>query len=177
MSQSPYPSHIESLQAEITQLKGELQLRDQLVEQLSQELFRLVKEYPSYTSVSETTEEHRSQLELLNNQIAEIEEQIQFYQQQISTRDTEIYQLQAKIRTLTERNQALEEMLQDLPQVYREKFSQRMKPVKEKVEQLQQENQQLQAKVQTLTYHLAVRTRTPNDPDIDLPYLQKTDSN
>ncbi|PNW42701.1 UNVERIFIED_CONTAM: hypothetical protein BEN50_13740 [Euhalothece sp. KZN 001] len=167
VSQSPYPSKIETLQAEVNQLKGELQLRDQLVEQLSQELFRLVKDNPNFTSVSESTEEHRSQLELLNNQIAEIEEQLQFYQQQISTRNTEIAQLQTKIRTLTERNQALEEMLQDLPEVYRQKFSQRMKPVKEKVEQLKEENQQLQAKVQSLTYRLAVRNRGKNDPDIE----------
>jgi chromosome segregation ATPase len=166
-------SHLETLQAEIAHLQGELQLRDQLVDQLSHELFRLVQDYSNATSLPSNTESDQSQLEGLQGQIAEIEEQVQFYQKQISTRDEEIYQLQSKIKTLTEKNKTLEKMLHDLPELYRQKFAQRMKPVKEKVEQLQRENQQLHAQVQTLTYRLTVRNRSSHDHDIDLPNIQQ----
>ncbi len=175
MSQSRTPSDQETLQTEIAHLKEELQWRDQLVDQLSQELFRLIKDNPDFTPQTPESEANQAQIDQLKGQIAEIEEQFQFYQTQIATRDQEIYQLQSKIKTLSQRNQTLEKMLQDLPEVYRQKFAQRMKPVKEKVEQLQQENQQLQAHVQTLTYRLAIRNHHPNDHDIDLPNLQSTD--
>jgi len=175
VSQSRTPSPNETLQAEITHLQGELLLRDQLVDQLSEELFRLLKAHPGLTSQSADTETYQSQIEQLSTQIAEIEEQLKFYQKQIATRDTEIYQLQGRIKTLMEKNQTLEKMLQDLPELYRQKFIQRMKPVKEKVEQLQQENQQLQVQVQTLTYRLRVRSGHSNDHNIDLPNLEATD--
>lgn len=170
-------SHLETLQAEVKHLKEELNLRDQLVEQLSQELFRLVKDNSNFTASEQETESSASQIDRLKSQIAEIDEQVQFYQKQIETRNSEIEQLQTKIKTLTERNQNLEQMLQELPQVYRQKFAQRMQPVKEKVETLQQENQQLQAKLQTLTYRLAARNRTHKDNQVDLPDIQQTDSN
>lgn len=176
MSQNHNPSDPETLQAEIAQLKGELEMRDQLVDQLSHELFRLVKDHPNFTSSEAENDPHQSQLERLNAQLAEIEEQVQFYQKQISTRDAEIYQLQTKVNTLTERNQTLEQMVQELPEIYRQKFAQRMKPVKEKVEQLQRENQQLHSQVQTLTYRLTVRSRPSQDNQVDLPELQKNDS-
>lgn len=160
-------SQLETLQAEIAHLKGELQLRDQLVEQLSQELFRLVKKTPDAASQTVASEEYQSQVERLKAQIADIEEQVNFDQRQISHRDAEIEELRNKVKTLTKRNQTLEKMLQDLPQIYRQKFAERMKPVKAKVEQLQQENQQLQAQVQTLTYRLTIKNRNHQDNDID----------
>jgi chromosome segregation ATPase len=169
------PSHLKTLQAEISQLQEELELRDQLVDQLSQELFRLVKDNSNWSSPQTANQEYTSQLERLQAQIADIEEQVQFYQKQIATRDQEIYQLQSKIQTLTDKNQTLEKMLQDLPELYREKFAQRMKPVKEKVQQLQRENQQLQAQVQTLTYRLTIRNRSAHEHDIDLPNLKQGD--
>ncbi|MDR9404132.1 MAG: hypothetical protein RI580_11905 [Halothece sp. Uz-M2-17] len=174
MSQAE-PSHLETLQAEIAHLQGELQLRDQLVDQLSQELFRLVKDPESANSSLGEADQNESQIERLNVQIREIEEQLQFYRQQIGTRDQEIYQLQSKIKTLMAKNQNLEKMLEDLPELYRQKFAQRMKPVKEKVEQLQRENRQLQAQVQTLTYRLTIRNRPSHEQDIDLPNFHKTD--
>lgn len=160
-------SQLETLQAEIAHLQGELQLRDQLVEQLSQELFRLVKKTPDAASQTVASEEYQSQLERLKAQIADIEEQVNFDQRQISHRDAEIEELRNKVNSLTKRNQTLEKMLQDLPQIYRQKFAERMKPVKAKVEQLQQENQQLQAQVQTLTYRLTIKNRNHQDNDID----------
>ncbi|AFZ44732.1 hypothetical protein PCC7418_2590 [Halothece sp. PCC 7418] len=174
MSQAE-PSHLETLQAEIAHLQGELQLRDQLVDQLSQELFRLVKDPTSAASPPVGADPEQSQIERLNAQLTEIEEQVQFYQQQITTRDQEIYQLQNTIKTLMAKNKNLEKMLEDLPELYRQKFAQRLKPVKEKVEQLQRENQQLQAQVQTLTYRLTVRNRSSHDQDIDLPNFQQSD--
>lgn len=174
MSQSE-PSHLETLQTEIAHLQEELQLRDQLVDQLSQELFRLVKDNSNWNAPKAESQQYESQLDRLQAQIADIEEQVQFYQKQISTRDQEIYQLQSKIQALTDKNQTLEKMLHDLPELYRQKFVQRMKPVKEKVQQLQRENQQLQAQVQTLTYRLTIRHRSSHDHNIDLPDLKPKD--
>ena len=175
MSQAE-PSDLENLQAEVTRLKEELTLRDQLVEQLSQELFRLFKDNSNFAVSNQDTEQSLSQIDRLKAQIAEIDEQVQFYQKQIETRNAEIEQLQTKVKTLTERNKNLEQMLEELPQVYRQKFTQRMQPIKDKVESLQQENKQLQAKLQALTYRLAVRNRSHNDNQVDLPDFQQTDS-
>jgi len=160
-------TQFETLQAEITHLKEELQLRDQLVEQLSQELFRLVKHPSQVNSQPTTSDNNQLQLDRLKAQMANIEEQVNLDQRQIANRDAEIQELRTQVKMLTERNQSLEQMIQDLPQIYRQKFAQRIKPVKQKVEQLQQENQQLHTKVQTLTERLAVRNGTHQDNDID----------
>lgn len=162
-------TQFETLQAEITHLKAELQLRDQLVDQLSQELFRLINNRSQVNSQPTTSDNHQWQLDSLKAQMANIEEQVSLDQRQIANRDAEIQELRTQVKTLTERNRSLEQMLQDLPQIYRQKFAQRIKPVKQKVEQLQQENQQLHSKVQTLTKRLAEENGTYQNNDIDQP--------
>ncbi len=190
-------SNIETLQAEISQLKGELQLRDQLVEQLSQELFRLVKDNPNFTArnLESESESNQSQVERLKAQISEIEEQLQFYQAQLSTRDAEIYELQSRVQALTEQNHSLQEELENQPQLYRQKFYkhlepvknklkqlqtenqqlhaqlQQMKPVKEKLKQLQAENQQLHTQLQNLHHRLSARSQAHSNNHVDLPNL------
>ncbi len=138
-------STIQALSTEVSKLRQELQLRDQLVQQLSQELFRLVKGNTDFMPQPEVSERHQNELNALREQLQAVEEQVSFYQEQISTRDSEIYQLRQSVQELTDRSRMLEQVVQELPQIYRQKFEERMAPVREKVALLQQENRQLQA--------------------------------
>ncbi|NER49582.1 MAG: hypothetical protein F6J86_33305, partial [Symploca sp. SIO1B1] len=81
--------------------------------------------------------------------------------------DEEIYQLRQSVQELTDRSRMLEQVVQELPQIYRQKFSERMIPVREKVAMLQRENRQLHTELQSVSYRLAVRNR--NITRIDLP--------
>ncbi len=160
---------IQALSTEVSKLRQELQLRDQLVQQLSQELFRLVKGNTSFMPQPEMSERHLTQLQALREQLQAVEQQVTFYQEQITARDTEIYQLRQSVQELTDRSRMLEQVVQELPQIYRRKFEERMAPVREKVALLQRENRQLQAEVQSVSYRLALKTRNSTHSGIDLP--------
>jgi predicted nucleic acid-binding Zn-ribbon protein len=155
------------LQAETARLREELQTRDQLVQQLSQELFRLVKGNASIIPSATPSEGHMAELRALRDQLQSVEQQVTFYQEQIASRDEEIYQLRQSVKELTERSRMLERVVQELPQVYRQKFAERMAPIREKVAQIQRENRQLHAELQSVSYRLAVRNRRTTE--IDLP--------
>lgn len=172
MSQTE-PPNLRTLQGEVSCLREELQLRDQLVQQLSQELFRLVKGNAKVKPRPEVSERHQTQMRRLQKQLKEVEQQVTFYQEQISERDTEIYQLRQSVQELTDRSRMLEQVVQELPQIYRRKFSERLVSVREKVEKLQRENRQLHAELQSVSYRLAVRNRRSTSR-IDLPnFLSK----
>lgn len=162
-------STIQTLSTEASQLRQELLLRDQLVQQLSQELFRLVKGNTNFMPQRLETEPDLSQLQALRQQLQAVEEQVTFYQEQITTRDAEIYQLRQTVQELSDRSRMLEQVVQELPQIYRRKFEERMSPVREKVATLQRENRQLQAELQSVSYRLALKTRTTSHSGIDLP--------
>jgi chromosome segregation ATPase len=162
-------STIQTLSTEASQLRQELLLRDQLVQQLSQELFRLVKGNTNFMPQRSDTEPDLSQLQALREQLQAVEEQVTFYQEQITTRDAEIYQLRQTVQELSDRSRMLEQVVQELPQIYRRKFEERMSPVREKVATLQRENRQLQAELQSVSYRLALKTRTTSHSGIDLP--------
>lgn len=146
------------LQTEIAQLRQELQIRDQLVDQLSQELFQLIQGHPEWVSPVPATPSQvgfTEELEQLRQQLQSLGQQIGFYQEQIAHRDAEMMQLrqvnqilQESQQDLTQRNQKLEQLVQDLPEVYRQKFSQRLSQVKEKLAALEQENNELKAQLQ-----------------------------
>ena len=169
-------STIQSLSAEVSKLRQELQLREQLVQQLSQELFRLVKGNTNFISQPDSSERHLNQLTDLRDQLQAVEEQVNFYQTQITTRDAEIYQLRQSVQELTDRSRMLEQVVQELPQIYRRKFEERMAPVREKVAMLQKENRQLQAELQSVSYRLALKTRNTTHSGIDLPNISHGDS-
>lgn len=152
---------------EISRLQAELELRDQLVQQLSQELFRLVKGNTGFMPDPETSELHQAELRALREQIQGVEKQIDFYQTQLEERDTELVQLRQTVQELTDRSRMLEQVVQELPDVYRQKFDERMDTVKERVACLQQENRQLRSELQSVSYRLAVRTR--RGQRLDLP--------
>jgi chromosome segregation ATPase len=152
-------------------MREELQLRDQLVQQLSQELFRLVKGNANFMPQPEVSERHQAQMRVLREQLQDVEQQVTFYQQQITSRDEEIYQLRQSVQELTDRSRMLEQVVQELPHIYRQKFAERMAPVREKVAMLQRENRQLHAELQSVSYRLAVRSR--NITRLDLPSFSR----
>lgn len=174
MSQTTDSSNLQQLQAEMMRLREELQMRDRLVQQLSQELFRLVKGNANYTPKQEIPQQHLEEMRSLKQQLQGVEQQVAFYQEQISTRDGEIYQLRQSVQELTDRSRMLEQVVQELPRIYRQKFAERIEPVKEKVGMLQRENRQLHAELQSVSYRLAMRTRRSGK--IDLPSFSPSNS-
>lgn len=161
---TPNPSEVH---AEVARLREELQMRDQLVQQLSQELFRLVKGNTGFMPSPEVSERHVAEMRALREQLQGVEQQVQFYQEQIAARDTEIFQLRQSVQELTDRSRMLEQVVQELPRVYREKFAERIAPIREKVVMIQRENRQLHAELQSVSYRLAVRNRRISQ--VDLP--------
>ncbi len=161
-------NNLQALQGEVSYLREELQVRDQLVQQLSQELFRLVKGNANLAPRQELSERQNAEMTLLRDQLQDVEQQVSFYQEQIVNRDQEIYQLRQSVQELTERSRMLEKAVQELPNIYRQKFAERMIPVREKVEKLQRENRQLHTELQSISYRLAVRNRRQTN-QIDLP--------
>ncbi|MCU0568934.1 MAG: hypothetical protein MUF49_20335 [Oculatellaceae cyanobacterium Prado106] len=156
------------LQAEVSQLREELLMRDQLVQQLSQELFRMVKSNSTPAANLDAPEQHyEAEVYALREQLQGFEQQVNFYQEQISSRDSEIYQLRQSTQELGDRSRMLEQVVQELPRIYKEKFEQRLAPVREKVVQVQQENRRLHAELQSVSYRLAVRNRKTTM--LDLP--------
>jgi chromosome segregation ATPase len=158
---------IQSLQTEASQLREELTMRDQLVQQLSQELFRLVKGNSGFTPSTEVSEQHRAEMRKIREQLQGVEQQVGFYQTQLGDRDSEISQLRQNVQDLTERSRMLEQVVQELPGIYRKKFSERLNNVRDRVSQLQRENRQLHSELQSVSYRLAVRNR--NVSNVDLP--------
>lgn len=161
-------SQAQQFQAEVVRLQEELQMRDQLVQQLSQELFRLVKgNTAAPIQLAEAPERQQAEMRGLREQLHAVEEQVTFYQEQLTQRDEEIYQLRQSVQDLTERSRMLEQVVQELPKIYRQKFAERMAPIREKVTMIQRENRQLHAELQSVNYRLAVKNR--RNPHLDLP--------
>ena len=165
-------THFADAQAEILRLREELQMRDSLVQQLSQELFRLVKGNANFMPNPEVSERHLAEVRALRDQLKGVEQQVSFYQEQITDRDTEIYQLRQSVQELTDRSRMLEQVVQELPKIYRQKFAERLAPIKEKVTQIQRENRQLHAELQSVSYRLAVRNR--RQTQLDLPSFPRS---
>ncbi|MBD1911240.1 MULTISPECIES: Npun_F5560 family protein [unclassified Leptolyngbya] len=155
------------LQAEVARLRDELHVRDQLVQQLSQELFRLVKGKAVAPTTAQASAESAEEVRILREQLQGVEQQVGFYQEQIASRDSEIHQLRQTVRELGDRSRMLEQVVQEMPNVYRQKFAERIAPIKEKVALIQQENRRLHAELQSVSYRLAVRNRRVTH--IDLP--------
>ncbi|MEM8807804.1 MAG: Npun_F5560 family protein [Cyanobacteria bacterium P01_D01_bin.44] len=173
MTQLAQKLKVSDTQAELARLQEELQMRDQLVQQLSQELFRLVKGNKNFLPSTEVSERHHAEVRALREQLQGVEQQVAFYQEQIGGRDSEIYQLRQTVQELTDRTRMLEQVVQELPQIYKQKFAERMSAVKERVAGIQQENRQLHAELQSVSYRLAVRSRR-NQHCLDLPTFPRS---
>ena len=160
-------------QAELSRMQEELQMRDQLVQQLSQELFRLVKGNEDFLPTTEVSDRHQAEVRALREQLQGVEQQVAFYQEQLDGRDSEIYQLRQTVQELTDRTRTLEQVVQELPKIYKQKFAERMAAVKERVANIQSENRQLHAELQSVSYRLAVRSRR-NQHCLDLPTFPRS---
>ena len=132
MTQAVNPSY-SSTQAEVVRLQDELQMRDELVQQLSQELFRLVKGNTGFIPSPVTSEQHQAEVRALREQLSGVEQQVSFYQEQLDDRNTETLQLRQTVQELTDRTRMLEQVVQELPKVYRQKFAERLDTVRQKV--------------------------------------------
>jgi chromosome segregation ATPase len=172
--------NISTLKAEIARFRDELSTRDKLVEQLSQELFRLVKDNTADTPKAEVAGDYRAEARLLREQLQGVEQQVQFYQGQIQRRDIEIQQLRQTVRELSERGQMLEQVIRELPKVYTRKFAERLAPIKSKIMALQSENRQLQSDLVAVTDRLAARginlQSSAPDLKLDLPKIGQQQS-
>ena len=158
-----------TVHSEVVRLKEELEMRDQLVQQLSQELFRLVKGNQDFLPTPELSEQHESEVRSLRDQMHKLEDQVSFYQQQLEERDDEAHHLRQTTQELTDRTRMLEQVVQELPRIYKEKFAERMAAVKDRVARIQQENRELQAELQSTSYRLAMRSRKGGNSKLDLP--------
>ncbi len=169
-------ANVSTLKAEVARFREELNTRDKLVQQLSQELFRLVKDNSAYAPAPEVAGDYRVEVRLLREQLEGVEQQVRFYQEQLQRRDIEIQQLRQTIRELTERGQMLEQVIRELPKVYTQKFAERLAPIKSKIMALQRENRQLQADLVAVTERLTSRSLNlqPSAPrlELDLPNIK-----
>lgn len=159
------------LQQEINLLKVELEQKDLLVQQLSEELFRLVKGNTAFLPSTEFHEQHSDEMRFLNEKLAMVENQLIATQAQVKERDREAVALRQEIQEMGDRNRMLEQVVQELPNIYRAKFAERIVPIKQKIESLQKENRQLHIELQSLSFRLAGRTRrpTPQQQRLELP--------
>jgi chromosome segregation ATPase len=159
-----------NLQQEINLLKVELEQKDLLVQQLSEELFRLVKGNTAFLPNVEVHEQHSEEMRFLEQKLAMVEHQLMATQAQIQERDREAIELRQIIQEMSDRNQMLEQVVQELPNIYRAKFAERIVPIKQKIEALQKENRQLHIELQSLSFRLSGRTRRSNSPQrLELP--------
>jgi len=159
------------LQQEINLLKVDLEQKDLLVQQLSEELFRLVKGNTAFLPSTEFHEQHSDEMRFLNEKLAMVENQLIATQAQVKERDREAVVLRQEIQEMGDRNRMLEQVVQELPNIYRAKFAERIVPIKQKIEALQKENRQLHIELQSLSFRLAGRTRrpTPQQQRLELP--------
>ena len=151
LEQANLPKAVEQ---ELAQLRRQLQQRDQLVGQLSSELFRMVKSHPPALPAASSSPSSALALvpqtveASLRADLRRLEQQIEFYQSQIDKRDQEVSRLQKSCQVLSDRNQMLERIIQELPEVYRQKFADRLEAVKSKFQTLHTENRRLQGELQ-----------------------------
>lgn len=147
---------LRTLQAENSRLLEELQLKDQLVEQLSGEVLRLVEGNVNVLP-PEVYQNRAREMHLLRSQLQQLEKQVQLYAERIAEKDRVIEELEQSAKDLTEHSRMLEQLLEELPHTYQQKFAQRLGAVQEKVEQLQRENREQKAELHRLSYLLAVQ--------------------
>jgi chromosome segregation ATPase len=165
---------VEVLSEEISQLKQELQQKDLLVQQLSEELFRLIKGNNVFVPNQEISHQHQEELLALSHKLAATEEKLARSQDQMEERELEAVELRKTCQELTDRARMLEQVVEELPQVYRAKFAERMIPIKNKIELLQKENRQLHMELQSLSYRLAVRSKPQR---VELPQMANNGPN
>lgn len=173
MVNSTQPNNLSVLKAEIAHFREELTMRDQLVQQLSQELFRIVKS--NHPTRGELVGDYRGEIRALREQLQGVETQVNYYQEQLHNRDLEIQQLRRTVRELSDRSRMLEQVVQELPKIYTQKFAERLAPIREKIANLHRDNQRLQAELQQVNANTAPEvTLPPTKLEIELPEMPRS---
>ncbi|BAD79676.1 unknown protein [Synechococcus elongatus PCC 6301] len=146
MSRFPEPPP-EQLYAELQRLQEELLLRDQLIQQLSHQLYTELDRQVAPATASEAAD-------------AIAVESIPI------SSDQPPVDLQQNYLQLKARNQPLEHQLLQLPQVYQRKFEERLQPLQARLQFLEAENQRLQAQ---LMDELPLLPEAPTHQPVQLP--------
>jgi len=154
---------------EIARLQQELQQQQILVKQLSEELFRLVKGNIGFVPDRHADERHQAEMAALQEKLKAATEALHEARLASDRHEREAIALRQAVQEHLDRIAMLEQTVEEMPQIYRQKFAERMVPIEEKVRQLQQENRQLHIELQSLNYRLATRTRRPNR--LELPSM------
>jgi chromosome segregation ATPase len=164
----PPSNNLSALKAEIAHFRQELDARDQLVQQLSQELFRIVKSNHPQEPRGELVGDYKGEIRALREQLQGVETQVQYYQEQLQTRDAEIQQLRRTVRELSDRSRMLEQVVQELPKIYTQKFAERLAPIRDKIAKLHQENQRLQQELKEVGARTAAVAEAPRAARLEL---------
>ena len=159
MNQTKYTQK-ETLQAENLRLRGELAQKEQLIQQLSQEVLRLLQDDSKANPALQSSRNETELTTFPDSEWQQLSKKVKFYQEQINLREREISQLRQTAQQLIEQKQKLENLIQKLHQIYHQKFAERLEPIKTKLTMLQQENKQLQVELQSSRYRLAVRNNS-----------------
>lgn len=143
-------------QSDLVYLQEELEVRDQLVQQLSEELFRLIQtsSYFNPDQQASLALPFATPLESIAPALPD-QDTWEHYDEEVAAKDEEIFQLHHIIDELKERCQLLETVVQEFPHIYRRKFSERMQPVRDKMLRLQQENRSLRSQLELTRERLA----------------------
>lgn len=144
----------QDLRGEVARLRQALAMREQLIAQLSQALYAQIKQPTDLKGAAAPSPIGGSM-----GSVTSFNPQVSGVQQQFANQAAEIASLRQTNQQLTDRNQMLEKVIQELPQVYRQKFSDRLSQVKTKMEALQRENRQLQTDLHQINYILSGRGR------------------
>jgi len=160
---------METLRDENNRLTQELQQRDLLVQQLSEEVLRLVKGNIAFLPNQSLSQQHEQEIKALTNKLLNTEEQLILCQLLLKERDQQLSELRQALETENAQTQNLQHKIDNLPTVYGAKFSERMEPVKSKVEELQKQNTQLNSEVQNLSHRLA---HAPAPQRIEVPEIK-----
>jgi chromosome segregation ATPase len=169
-------NNLSALKAEVAHFRQELDARDQLVQQLSQELFRIVKSNHPQEPRGELVGDYKGEIRALREQLQGVETQVQYYQEQLQTRDAEIQQLRRTVRELSDRSRMLEQVVQELPKIYTQKFAERLAPIRDKIAKLHQENQRLQQELQEVGARTAAVAEAPRAArlELDMPDISRS---
>jgi predicted nucleic acid-binding Zn-ribbon protein len=147
---------VPDLKAELVYLQEELEVRDQLIQQLSEELFRLIQTSSYFSSDTDVIALPEAQSSV-DVPPLEAEDTWSDYNDELAAKDAEIYQLRQIIEELKDRCLRMETVIQEFPNVYRRKFSERMETIRTKITDLQAENRSLRVELKLIQQRLSMQ--------------------
>lgn len=163
---------METLRDENNRLRQELEQKDILIQELSEEVLRLVKGNITLELDQGLAAQQESEVRSLAQKLRHSEEQLILSQLLLRERDQQISELRQALDHAENESRELQARIDSLPEVYSSKFSERMEPIKSKVEELQKQKDLLTSEIQTLSQRLA---SSPQLQRIELPEIKTGD--